>query len=70
VGNRACFAQDAGSLRGGGRGADRRVYPAVDVNRSGTRKEELLRTEDESRLVYIMHKILSDMNPGRRWNCF
>ncbi len=42
---------------------DRRVYPAVDVNRSGTRKEELLRTEDELRLVYIMHKILSDMNP-------
>ena len=42
---------------------DRRVYPAIDVNRSGTRKEELLRTEDELRLVYIMHKILSDMNP-------
>ncbi|HSQ57815.1 MAG TPA: transcription termination factor Rho, partial [Gemmata sp.] len=42
---------------------DRRVYPAIDVNRSGTRKEELLRNEDELRLVYIMHKILSDMNP-------
>jgi len=42
---------------------DRRVYPAIDVNRSGTRKEEMLRTEDELRLVYIMHKILSDMNP-------
>jgi transcription termination factor Rho len=42
---------------------DRRVYPAIDVNRSGTRKEELLRSEDELRLVYIMHKILSDMNP-------
>ena len=42
---------------------DRRVYPAVDVNRSGTRKEELLRTEEELRLVHIMHKILADMNP-------
>jgi transcription termination factor Rho len=42
---------------------DRRVYPAIDVNLSGTRKEELLRGEDELRLVYIMHKILSDMNP-------
>ncbi|MCI0704472.1 MAG: transcription termination factor Rho [Planctomycetia bacterium] len=42
---------------------DRRVYPAIDVNRSGTRKEELLRNEDELRLVHIMHRILSDMNP-------
>jgi transcription termination factor Rho len=42
---------------------DRRVYPAIDVNRSGTRKEELLRNEEELRSVYIMHKILSDMNP-------
>jgi len=42
---------------------DRRTYPAIDVNRSGTRKEELLRSEEELRLVYIMHKILSDMNP-------
>jgi transcription termination factor Rho len=42
---------------------DRRVYPAVDVNRSGTRKEELLRSEDELRLVHILHRVLSDMNP-------
>jgi transcription termination factor Rho len=42
---------------------DRRVYPAIDVNASGTRKEELLRGEDELRLVHIMHRILSDMNP-------
>ena len=42
---------------------DRRVYPAVDINRSGTRKEELLRSEEELRLVHVMHKILSDMNP-------
>jgi transcription termination factor Rho len=42
---------------------DRRVYPAVDINRSGTRKEELLRTPEELRLVDVMHKILADMNP-------
>ncbi len=42
---------------------DRRVYPAIDVNRSGTRKEELLRGEDELRLVHILHRVLSDMNP-------
>jgi transcription termination factor Rho len=37
---------------------DRRVYPCMDVNRSGTRKEELLRSEDELRLVHILHKVL------------
>jgi transcription termination factor Rho len=42
---------------------DRRVYPAIDVNKSGTRKEELLRGEDELRLVHIMHRILADMHP-------
>jgi transcription termination factor Rho len=42
---------------------DRRVYPAIDVNRSGTRKEELLRNEEELRLVHILHRVLSDMNP-------
>ena len=42
---------------------ERRVYPAVDINRSGTRKEELLRSEEELRLIYVLHKVLSDMNP-------
>jgi transcription termination factor Rho len=42
---------------------DRRTYPAIDVNRSGTRKEELLRTEDELRVLYILHKVLADMHP-------
>jgi transcription termination factor Rho len=41
---------------------DRRIYPAVDINKSGTRKEELLRDEGELRVVHIMHKVLSDMN--------
>jgi transcription termination factor Rho len=42
---------------------DRRVYPAIDANASGTRKEELLRGEEELRMVYILHKVLADMNP-------
>ncbi len=42
---------------------DRRVYPAVDLNRSGTRKEELLRDADELRMVHMMHKVVSDLHP-------
>ncbi|MBX9581394.1 MAG: transcription termination factor Rho [Gemmataceae bacterium] len=42
---------------------DRRVYPAIDINASGTRKEELLRSEEELRLIHILHKVLADMNP-------
>src|SRR5213076_823987 len=42
---------------------ERRVYPAIDVNRSGTRKEELLRSEEELRMVHILHRVLADMNP-------
>jgi transcription termination factor Rho len=42
---------------------DKRVWPAVDVNASGTRKEELLATPDELRMTYILRKVLSDMNP-------
>ncbi len=42
---------------------DRRVFPCVDVNASGTRKEELLRSEEELRMVHVLHKVLSDMHP-------
>src|SRR5438132_998710 len=42
---------------------DKRVWPAIDVNRSGTRKEELLLTAEELRRIYILRKVLSDMNP-------
>jgi transcription termination factor Rho len=42
---------------------DKRVWPAIDINASGTRKEELLRPEDELKWIYILHKVLSDMNP-------
>jgi transcription termination factor Rho len=42
---------------------DKRIWPAIDVNRSGTRKEELLMEAEELRRVHILHKVLSDMNP-------
>jgi len=43
--------------------SDRRVFPAMDVNRSGTRKEELLQDADELARVWILRKLLSDLTP-------
>lgn len=43
--------------------ADRRIFPAIDVNRSGTRKEELLLSPEELNRVWILRKVLSDMQP-------
>jgi len=40
--------------------SDRRVFPALDVARSGTRKEELLMDADELNRVWVMRKLLSD----------
>ena len=42
--------------------SDRRIFPAIDVNRSGTRKEELLMSEDELSKVWILRKLLSDFS--------
>ncbi|MBI5596426.1 MAG: transcription termination factor Rho [Elusimicrobia bacterium] len=41
--------------------ADRRLFPAVDINRSGTRKEELLLSEDELNKTWILRKILASL---------
>ena len=43
--------------------SDRRIFPAINVNRSGTRKEELLMKEEELNKVWIIRKILSDFDP-------
>lgn len=43
--------------------ADRRIFPAIDINRSGTRKEELLLPEDELNKIWVMRKFLSQMSP-------
>ncbi len=43
--------------------ADRRIFPAIDLNRSGTRREELLLSEIERNRVYLMRSFLADMSP-------
>jgi len=42
--------------------ADRRLFPAIDINRSGTRKEELLITNDTLNRVWLLRKIIADYN--------
>ncbi len=41
--------------------SDRRIFPSIDINKSGTRKEELLLTDMELNRVYILRKFLSDL---------
>jgi transcription termination factor Rho len=43
--------------------AERRIYPAVDINKSGTRREELLFDKDEANRVYLLRSFLAPM-PG------
>jgi transcription termination factor Rho len=42
---------------------DRRVWPAIDISRSGTRREELLMDPKELDLVWRLRRVLSDLNP-------
>jgi len=42
--------------------SDRRIFPAIDINRTSTRKEELLLTEDELNKVWILRKVLAPLN--------
>ena len=42
--------------------SDKRIFPAMDVNRSGTRKEELLIDADDLNRIWILRKLLSDFN--------
>jgi transcription termination factor Rho len=42
---------------------EKRIWPAIDVNKSGTRREELLMTEEELKRIWILRRVLSDMNP-------
>ena len=43
--------------------AERRVFPAVDVNPSGTRKDELLMSPEEARVMHKLRRILSALDP-------
>jgi transcription termination factor Rho len=42
--------------------SDRRIFPAMDINRSGTRKEELLLPPEDLNKVWILRKFLNEMN--------
>ncbi len=44
--------------------AERRIFPAIDVKRSGTRKEDLLLDADTLNRIWILRKLLSSMNPA------
>jgi transcription termination factor Rho len=41
--------------------ANKRIYPAIDINRSGTRREELLLATEETNRVYLLRSFLGDM---------
>lgn len=43
--------------------SEKRVFPAIDINRTGTRKEDLLLPEDVLNRVWILRKILAPMSP-------
>ena len=44
--------------------ADRRVYPAIDINRSGTRREDKLLSRKDLSRIWILRRLLNDMNPS------
>jgi transcription termination factor Rho len=41
---------------------DRRVYPSIDIQRSGTRKEELLLQQGDLNRIWLLRKVLQPMN--------
>src|SRR3989441_140262 len=43
--------------------ADKRVYPAIDINRSGTRKEELIIPKEDLQRIWVLRKVLNPLSP-------
>jgi transcription termination factor Rho len=43
--------------------ADRRVFPAIDIIKSGTRKEEMLLTKEDLQRVYVLRRVLTPLSP-------
>ncbi len=43
--------------------SDKRIFPAIDINKSGTRKEELLLSQEVLNRIWILRKLLSSLNP-------
>lgn len=48
--------------------ANRRIFPAVNVLLSGTRRDDLLYTKDQSQRIWILRKLLAEMNPTEAMN--
>jgi transcription termination factor Rho len=46
--------------------ADRRVFPAIDITRSGTRQEELLYTKEELPLIQVLRRMIDLFNEDER----
>ena len=42
---------------------DKRVFPAIDIQRSGTRKEELLIPKDDLSRIWVLRKVLNPLSP-------
>jgi transcription termination factor Rho len=45
--------------------AERRTYPAIDINRSGTRREELMISSDQLQKMWILRKLLHPMDEAQ-----
>jgi transcription termination factor Rho len=43
--------------------SNRRIYPAIDIQSSGTRREDLLMDKETLQRIWILRKHLADMNP-------
>jgi transcription termination factor Rho len=42
---------------------DKRVFPAIDIQRSGTRKEELLMPKEDLQRIWVLRKVLNQISP-------
>jgi transcription termination factor Rho len=43
--------------------SDKRVFPAIDIQRSGTRKEELLQTKEDLQRIWVLRRVLNPLSP-------
>ena len=50
--------------------ADRRIFPSIDITRSGTRQEELLLSEKDLKKVSTMRRMIDMLNPEERTSIF
>jgi transcription termination factor Rho len=43
--------------------SDKRVFPAIDIQRSGTRKEELLQAKEDLQRIWVLRRVLNPLSP-------